>query len=51
MSIRIDYETKLWCVVLMCTRQVVYMSISLQQCRDNYPDALVYNRQLAKTSF
>lgn len=45
MSIRLDYDTKLWCVVLMCTRQVVYMSISLQQCKDKYPKALLYGKE------
>jgi hypothetical protein len=45
MSIRLDYDTKLWCVVLMCTRQVVYMSISLQQCKDKYPEALLYGKE------
>lgn len=45
MSIRLDYDTKVWCVVLDCTMQVVFMSISLQQCQDEYPDALLYGKE------
>jgi hypothetical protein len=44
MSIRLDYATKVWCVVLDCTRQVVFISVSLQQCKDKYPEALLYGR-------
>lgn len=40
MSICLDYNNKVWCVVLDCTNQVLYMSISLQQCKDNYPNAV-----------
>ena len=42
MSIRRDHVTKIWCVVLDCTMQVVFMSISLQQCREQYPSAKFY---------
>ena len=43
--IRIAYDVKqdatIWCVVLDCTRQVVFMSASLEQCTDLYPMAIV----------
>lgn len=45
MSIRLDYATKVWCVVLDCTRQVLFISVSLQQCKDKYPKALLYGRE------
>ena len=49
MSIRLDYTTKVWCVVLDCTRQVVYMSVSLQQCKEKYPNALLYGKEQGKS--
>ncbi|MBT7929128.1 hypothetical protein HN682_04345 [Candidatus Peregrinibacteria bacterium] len=45
MSIRLDYATKVWCVVLDCTRQVVFISVSLQQCKEKYPEALLYGKE------
>ena len=48
MSIRLDYATKVWCVVLDCTRQVVYISVSLQQCKEKYPEALLYGKEQGK---
>lgn len=44
MSLRLAYDTtlggRIWCVVLDCTRQVVFMSASYEQCRERYPEAI-----------
>ncbi len=44
MSLRLAYDTtlggRIWCVVLDCTREVIFYSASYEQCKDKYPEAV-----------